>query len=395
MNKSDSFITIENKFIRMKKENIKDILQKAGKDNINKEEKSKVKRWLLQLHQDEPSGLSEEQVSEAKNEIWARFEASDKRKPALRLWYPWAAAVAIVFLVLGGLYYFQQRDAALQSAYGDDVAAGKDGATLTLADGTQIRIDEALTGNIAEQSGVMITKDAEGQIIYEVISNEANAVGYNTLATTRGEQTKIRLPDGTLVYLNASSSLRYPTSFAHSKERTVHLSGEGYFQVAKAYTSLPGLATKQSQPFIVETVQQKVEVLGTKFNINTYTPTSVLTTLEEGSVVVSSEVTSQQLKPGEQVLNDGRQLILENADLDQVLGWKDGNFVFMGADIRTVMVQLARWYDVDVIYEGKEIGGVFYANISRQKNISEVLNVLEKTNSVHFKIQGRRVTVSN
>lgn len=301
--------------------------------------------------------------------------------------------MAIVFVVLGGLYYFQQRDAALQSAYGDDVAPGKDGAVLTLADGTQIRINEALTGNIAEQSGVMITKDADGQIVYEVVSDEINVVGHNILTTTRGEQTKIRLPDGTLVYLNASSSLRYPTSFAHSKERTVHLSGEGYFQVANAYTSLPGLVTKQSQPFIVETVQQKVEVLGTKFNINAYAPSSVLTTLEEGSVVVSSEVTSQQLKPGEQVLNDGRKLILEEADLDQVLGWKDGNFVYMGADIRTVMEQLARWYDVDVVYEGKEIEGIFYANISRQKNISEILKVLEKTNGVRFKIQGRRVIV--
>ncbi|MCT1525074.1 FecR family protein [Sphingobacterium hotanense] len=377
----------------MAKENIKDILQKAGKETLNKEEKSKVKRWLFQLHQNEPSGLSEEQVLEAKKEIWARFEPTDKRKPVRRLWYTWAAAVTVVFFVLGGLYYFQQEVSAPKSVYGGDVAPGKNGATLTLADGAQIRIDEALTGNIAEQSGVMITKDADGQIIYEIVSNETNVAGYNTLATTRGEQTKIRLPDGTLVYLNASSSLRYPTSFVHSKERTVHLSGEGYFQVAKAYIALTGMATKQSQPFIVETVQQKVEVLGTKFNINAYTPNSVLTTLEEGAVVVSSEVTSQQLKPGEQVLNDGRKLILEQADLDQVLGWKDGNFVFMGADIRTVMEQLSLWYDVDVVYEGKEIEGVFYANISRQKNISEILKVLEKTNGVRFKIQGRRVTV--
>lgn len=377
----------------MKKENIKDILQKAGRETLNKEEEFKVKRWLFQLHQDDSSGLSEDQILKAKKEIWESFEPFSKQKPVRRLWYTWVAAVAVVFFALGGLYYFEQQDSAPKSVYGGDVAPGKDGATLTLADGTQIRIDEALTGNIAEQSGGMITKDADGQIIYEVISNEANAVGYNMLATTRGEQSKIRLPDGTLVYLNASSSLRYPTSFAHSKERTVYLSGEGYFQVAKAYTSLPGSATKQSQPFIVETVQQKVTVLGTKFNINTYAPNSVLTTLEEGSVVVSSEVISQQLKPGEQVLNDGRQLIIEKADLDQVLGWKDGNFVFMGADIRTVMEQLARWYDVDVVYEGLEIEGVFYANISRQKNISEILKVLEKTNGVRFNIQGRRVTV--
>ncbi|MBL1407495.1 FecR family protein [Sphingobacterium faecale] len=379
----------------MEKENIKDILQKAGKKDITPQEEDKVRLWLLQLHQQEPSTLSEEQIKEAGRHIWTRLQQPQPTiDPVVRrLWSRWVAAVAMVCCIAAGaLYYFNMSDnTPLESVYGGDVTPGKTGATLTLADGTQIHIDDAQSGDLAEQFGVKISKDADGQIIYEINDKEAHAIGYNTLTTTRGEQTKVRLPDGTLVFLNALSSLRYPTSFADNTERTVSLSGEGYFQVTKAYQDIAG--KKQVQTFVVETNQQKVRVLGTRFNINAFNPDLIVTTLEEGAVLVSSTEATQRLRPGEQVHNNGQQMILGQANMDEVLGWKDGNFIFMGVGIHTVMEQVSRWYDVDVVYNSQQIGGLFYVNISRDKNLSEILSVLEKTSGIRFKIEGRRVIV--
>ena len=370
----------------MEKQDIKDILKKIGKEELNLEETSKAKIWLFQLNQDEPVNLSREQVQSAGQEIWNRLQQPKYRVRMHRLWYTWAAVASIVLIVLGGsLFYYQTRPNVLtHEIYGSDVEPGKDGATLTLANGTDIAINEMLSGEIAQQAGLNIYKDADGHIVYEVIDESPKASEYNTLRTTRGEHTKVKLPDGTIVALNAASSLRYPTNLANSKYRQVVLEGEGYFQVAR----------DTSRPFVVETDDQRVEVLGTKFNVNSYNRTRSVTTLKEGSVRVSNSHGSILIRPGQQAINAGHQFRVQEADMDQVFGWKDGNFVFSGANIQSIMEQLGYWYDVEVIYDGAPIEGLFYANISRNKNISEILQVLEKTQGVHFKIQGRRVYVS-
>jgi len=351
-------------------------------------------------------GLSKVQSTELLQNIFVQEQ--DHQPKTIKLWpklsrarmrFAVAASIAIA-IITGGYFYYQFKIVNRNSsiAWQNDIAPGRNGATLTLADGRKILINDAVAGNIANEAGVTISKDKDGQIVYEVSSalSSGERLGLNTLTTTRGEQAKVRLPDGTLVFLNSASSLKYPVVFG--KQRHVELTGEAYFEVEKAYSSLP--ETKQSPqriPFIVTTATQKVEVLGTHFNINSYADeAAVKTTLLEGSVRVSSLEGAKQsltLIPGQQAVNNGENLTVQAADLEYTMGWKDGNFVFTGQDIKEVMSQLQRWYNIEVVYEGEVGPEVFHANISRHKNISQILNSLKKTNAVHFKIEGRRVMV--
>lgn len=369
----------------MKKEDIMPILDKYQSTHLTQEEEAKIQRWLLQLGQEGDSGLSEEQIRAASHKIWLRLNESSAHRRVRRLWTLLIAAASVVIAVFSiGLWLVKQPTDNAKVIATNSILPGRDGGTLTLADGTKIGIQDLLTGNIVQQSGVVISKDAKGNLIYEVVGKNDAELKYNTLQTGRGEQTKVRLPDGTEVALNAESSLRYPINFLPGAKRRVHLVGEGYFQVSK----------DASRPFIVETDGQRVEVLGTHFNINSYRPGQVITTLEEGSVIVFNGAVSQLIKPGQQILNVGKELLVRQADMVEVLGWKEGNFVFNGADIVAVMQQLERWYGVEAVYDGPPVEGLFYANISRSEHIEEILNVLEKTNGVHFKIEGRRVKIS-
>ncbi|MDR2283225.1 MAG: DUF4974 domain-containing protein [Sphingobacterium sp.] len=373
----------------MIKEDIKAILDKIGTTELTVEEQAKVDLWLFQLHQRDESALSEEAIKSASSQIWTRLDISEVSlapKRPVRLWHRWAmvAALFVAIVATSVFILYRQGDTPTALADIDQISPGKDGATLTLADGRTIAINDLTVGDIAEQSGVLITKGADGQLIYEIKDTDAGKASYNTLTTSRGEQTKVRLPDGSLVYLNASSSLTYPTSFALTVQRIVKLAGEGYFQVAK----------DKEHPFVVRTENQEVVVLGTHFNVNTYDADHVITTLEEGAVKVNNGTVGKTIRPGEQTINASGKLKVQEADMEQVFAWKNGDFVFTGDDIQTVMKQLERWYDIEVIYEGPAINGLFYANISRQKEIAEVLKLLEKTNGVHFKIKGRRVVVS-
>ncbi|WP_431292934.1 FecR family protein [Pedobacter sp. P26] len=197
----------------------------------------------------------------------------------------------------------------------------------------------------------------------------------------------MRLPDGTIVFLNAESSLKYPVSFVEKGKRQVFLTGEGYFEVAK----------DRSHPFIVKTTRQEVQVLGTHFNINSYDDeAATTTTLLEGSVLVSnSNLVQKVLRPGEQsVLSSGR-IQVAPADVEEAIDWKNGEFIFGGDNFRTVMRKIERWYNIEVIYEPSapinlQLGGFS----SRSRNISTVLKMIAKTGEVHFRIEGRKVFVS-
>ncbi len=319
-----------------------------------------------------------------------------------------AAIIAIVFG--GGIFYYNGQSSKTKkiTAYANDVAPGKNGATLTLANGQKILVNEVLVGSIAEQSGVKISKTADGQIVYEIsehVLSEADVTGrvrYNTLSTSRGEQAQVRLPDGSVVFLNAASSLRYPTSFAKLKKRETMLSGEGYFEVSK----------DKAHPFIVYTVSlaggnggQKVEVLGTHFNINAYPDEGLVkTTLSEGSVKVApiaensnyAEVSpSQTLKPGQQSIMSHNRITIKEVDLAQALAWQKGYFSFYDENIESIMRKISRWYDIEVEYQGQISEKGFNARITKYSNIKDVLGILEKSKAVHFKIEGRKVIVSN
>jgi len=253
---------------------------------------------------------------------------------------------------------------------------------LTLADGRTIALDEAQNGEIAKQAGVTITKTKDGQLVYE---GKTKANAFNNIATPKGGQYQINLPDGTKVWLNAASSLSYPASFTGDK-REVRLLGEAYFEVSE----------NKEMPFVVYTKGQEVVVLGTHFNVNAYEDESqTKTTLLEGSVKVRlvNSSASALLRPGHQAVFELDRLEVAPIDVAEAIAWKQGYFLFQDEDIRSIMRKIARWYDVEVVYapdiSDKRIGG----NIAHSKSLSAVLKTLSNTDKFNFKIEGRRVTV--
>lgn len=373
-----------------------ELLQKLDDGTITPEERALLESWYSHYAAQSSNIMSDEDVESSVAALRSNLQLD--RKPFIkRLWPRIAVASAVAFVVIGAYFFrsaFMVTDNNNNVYVAADIAPGKNGATLTLANGTKILINDALAGNIASQSGVKISKTKDGQIIYEVTDQGTNKIEYNTLTTTRGEQTQVRLPDGSLVFLNAASSLRYPTSFAKSAERRVGLTGEGYFEVAK----------NKKMPFVVATAKQEVEVLGTHFNINAYEDEKVVrTTLLEGSVKVAPlfakglaavNVKGHVLKPGQQSVMDEKGIEVTDVDLDEVVAWQKGYFRFYDEDIVTVMRKVSRWYNIEVEYSGQmpEVG--FNARITKYSSIKDVLETLEKTNAVHFKIEGRKVIVS-
>ncbi|MBE9601937.1 FecR family protein [Pedobacter sp. MC2016-24] len=311
-------------------------------------------------------------------------------KPARKLWQVVAVAATIAIVLFGaGLFYFQNKNKQEKAAFASqkDILPGRyGGATLTLANGEKIRITDAKAGDIANQQGVKISKTADGQILYEIAGTKLGNTEFNTLSTACGEQAQVKLPDGTLVFLNAASSLAYPTTFKGLSTRETSLKGEAYFQVAK----------DKKHPFIVKTKNQQVEVLGTRFNINAYDDdhTNITkTTLEEGSVKVSAGEKELTIIPGEQASIQNNKIAVIKADLEEVLAWKNGYFRFNGEKITSIMTKLSRWYNIDVVYLGPPTDETFTGTVSSDKNLGQALKILQNTNGVKFKVEGRRVTV--
>jgi len=360
------------------------------------------KEWY-DYDQQEQAILNLEKAEAIYQNVLADSRGSLKVK---RLWPRIAVAAAIAIIVLGaGLFYisnpFIKRDQT--AAYANDIGPGKQGATLTLANGRKIRLSAATNGTLTKEAGVSITKTANGQVVYRVIESRAQAYRppisspqFNTLSTAKGETYKVTLPDGSAIWLNAASSLTYPVSFAASKNRKVELEGEAYFEIAK----------DKQHPFIVEIGKQDVEVLGTHFNINGYADEpEVKTTLLEGSVrlsLISSGRPSNQvnppssvLVPGEQAVNTGSEIKIKKVDVANVIGWKNNDFVFNGKTFGAAMHEISRWYNVDIIYDAAATANIEPGGwISRKSNISVVLKRIESSGQVHFKIEGRRIIVT-
>lgn len=300
----------------------------------------------------------------------------------------WIYALAASFiLIVAGVWMYRQivPEKALQPLIAADVLPGGDKATLILEDGTVIDLNSVAQGVIKNENGVAIKKSSEGEIVYmEDIQSAKNRTTYNILSTPRGGQYKVQLPDGSRVWLNAASSLKYPEVF-NTNSRTVELEGEAYFEIAK----------DKSKPFVVKlTGESEVNVLGTHFNIMSYgNEKSKEVTLLEGSVNISLENHTLKLEPGQQAkINLGGIGLVPSADLEESTGWKDGEFVFHDADIQTIMRQVERWYDVEVKYEGP-VSQYFNATISRNVPVSRLLEILEKTDKIHFKIENKIIYV--
>jgi ferric-dicitrate binding protein FerR (iron transport regulator) len=308
-----------------------------------------------------------------------------------RPWFKWAAAAAVLVIVLAGSYrlLFHQRagsqeTAAVSPIVKDIPAPQSNRAMIKLADGKFIYLDSVQEGTLASQEAVKLVKLGNGAIAYE--KTEAVSMDhpvYNTLINPRGSQViHIKLADGSTVWLNAGSSLTYPLAFV-GNTREISLQGEGYFEVSH----------DASRPFVVSSGETRVQVLGTHFNINAYSDEpDMKVTLLEGAVLVSHAGAVQRLQPGEQAIVKEGIRLGQHADLDAVMAWKNGRFAFNSADIAGIMRQVARWYDVDVKIEG-QVDETFSGSPPRTANISELLKILEATSKIKYELNGKRLTI--
>ncbi|MFD2555088.1 FecR family protein [Sphingobacterium tabacisoli] len=338
---------------------------------------------LIQTQLDHEEAVIDEQdrVSAAHN--WSRIESHIHSKSRVRklknFW--WSAVACLFLLAIGVMFYFYKTNSfsAVDNVakLTEPIKPGSNRATLTFADGSTVALSPTQGGVVV---GETMTYD-DGSTI------SSKKVTYATLATPRGGQYRVTLPDGTKVWLNAASSLQYPTLF-DGDERKVRLTGEAYFEVAH----------KEDQPFVVETAQQSLKVLGTVFNINAYEEEGkTSTTLLEGKVAVRSNdlqgTKSATLAPGQQSILEETGLRVVPVDVQDAIAWREGKFLFSHSDIYSVMRQIARWYDVEIIYEGDLSAVLFTGSMSRFADIHTVVQNLELTREIELNIQGRRVVV--
>ncbi len=342
--------------------------------------------------------LPDKKASEILFKLQTQISAS-KQQPVMKKitgYRRWVAAAAFLILSASGLYLifnpFSKTIPTQAERFKNDIVPGTNKATLTLAGGKTLFLDSLQAGSIAKQENTAIIKMDEGELVY----NDSASLGFemNTLTIPRGGQYQLTLSDGTKVWLNAASSITFPSAFI-GKERRVDIKGECYFEVAK----------NLQKPFIVNIAgKAEIKVLGTHFNINAYEDEAVIkTTLLEGSVSVSSlsnvseenaaYLDSRILAPGEQASqNQGGELTVAKVDTESIVAWKDGLISCKDASIQDIMREIERWYDVEVEYEGKVPERIFTGEISRNMNLSEVLRILEFSN-ILFRIEGRKIIV--
>jgi transmembrane sensor len=384
----------------MQRKSVKSVLEKIRSGNYTPEEEIIGKRWLHELNSKIQSGYSDHDLERVSDEMWDVLMKADLNRPTkiIKLWRRVAVAVAILMVVSAGLiFYFNHIN--LKSSYTAGIVPGRMGATLTLASGEKIRLSDAANGEIAKEAGIRVTKTADGQVVYEIAAqarnddNNSSLQGsttihpYNTLTTAKGETYILTLPDKSKVWLNAASSLTYSATLNESGLRRVKLEGEAYFEIFK----------DKAHPFIVKTENQEVIVHGTHFNINSYADEGrTKTTLLEGAVGITTVYNAREvmLKPGQQAELEGKSMVVNSADLEEVLAWKNGLFKFKDADIHTVMRQMARWYNIEVIYMGKVPDIVFTGEIYRNENADQLFNML-KFYKVNFKVDDKKVMIIN
>jgi hypothetical protein len=371
------------------------------------ENKSQVQRLLDKVIEDTESEtpMPEEVAGSILQNILQKDKipvvAVERKKTVFLSWIRVAAA-AIVVLFISGVAYFvlsQQNKEKIttsvdvQEKEAAKILPGGNHAILTMANGSKIILDSVQNGNI-QSGGATISKQG-GVLVYDGSSpaKPGADVVYNTLTTPPGGQYKLILADGSKVWLNASSSLRFPTAFT-GKERNVELTGEAYFEVAHISSSLRG-GREDAKPFHVNVNGMQVEVLGTHFNVNAYGDEGAIkTSLLEGSVKIKKGNVSGLLKPGQQgvLKNNSNNIEIKNADMSQAVAWKNGLFQFDGADIKTIMREIGRWYDVEIEYAGKVPERRFEGKISRDSQLSDVLKILELSN-VKFAVEGKKIVV--
>jgi transmembrane sensor len=362
-------------------------------DLLNRED-SPIKESMMQFLLDESfAGLSRPEKEEVLfNKIIERSGGIEKAKIHSIQKFWWVAASVVLVLGIGAFLYFnpsQKNQLVVDqpSKVNKDIAPPTSShAIITLVNGEKIILDSAQNGNLAMQGNVNLVKLADGRLVYKQESTDnSQDETYNTLTNPRGSKVvSITLVDGTQVWLNAESSLTYPTTIS-GKERRVEITGEAYFEVAH----------NADKPFVVKNLAKNVEVtvLGTHFNMNTYDDEETIkVTLLEGSVRVKNENNEQKIKPGQQAQVSSLIKIENEVDLEEIVAWKNGWFNFNSLQIPDIMKQVSKWYNLDVVYEGNINQKHFTGIVSRESNVSGVLKIMEQA-GIKFKIEGKNITV--
>jgi len=382
-------------------EELEEVLDYIGKDEAN--------RLVLEQMQAAHSQSFSREASPEKNEWGERVRLELLKRADAGIVLPFykrklprvAAAVILLLVSTATYYYFNHKNnpvapPVVSENKNESITPGGNKATLTLADGSVIDLGEAENGNVALQGNAKVIK-LEGQLNYTTTDAQNNSITYNTITTPRGGQYVVVLSDGSKVWLNAASSLKFPTTFKGS-DRQVELTGEGYFEIAKSI--LPG---GKKQPFYVNVHSATgnggtIEVLGTHFNIMAYDEEAEInTTLLEGSVKVNMPDKTVFLAPGQQAhvtKSDRKTEVLTGVDIESIIAWKNGEFRFDNMDVKAIMRQIGRWYDVNIVYEAGLPETGLSGKIERKRNIAQLLEILEATHKVQFDIKGKKITVS-
>lgn len=379
----------------MNKNQAKELLQRYQAGNCTHSENELVEKWYKQLIETGESkwedGEKEMMEKIIEGRIMHQVNGTQKKRVFYLLpRFQWWAAASVVFL-LGVFSYWllsnkTTEPAQVAKVLNNDVEAPQSNkAMITLANGQRLYLDSAGNGALAMQGNVKLIKLANGKIAYQHSSGEVSKkMEYNTLSNPRGSKViNMVLADGSKVWLDVGSSLTYPVSFS-GNERKVSVTGEAYFEIAH----------DASKPFFVNCREMNVRVLGTHFNVNAFEDESrdIKVTLLEGVVKVNNNNTKGLLKPGQQAVVNDQIKILDDVDLEEVMGWKNGYFEFNNSSLQNVLNQLSRWYNVEVVYEGINKPRQFMGEIQRDLNLSEILKILEK-NRVDFQIDGRKLIV--
>lgn len=352
-----------------------ELLTKLRDGTITSAEKSMLDSWYLDEAKVKSSRELPEDLLQEDLERLRRFNPAPSITSIFKKTHYWSAAAVLLMLFFGIFYYFKLSTA------NEIIAVGGNKAQLVLSNGDIVDLESLEENKTLEKGNVVIYKTDNGTITYTMTGKGTSVDAVDIIKTPKGGEFKIVLVDGTKVWLNANSSLKFFTTL-EKDTRNVWLEGEAYFEVSH----------NKSKPFFVHSSQQDIQVLGTKFNVRSVGEESQ-TTLVEGKVALQNG--RLVLKPGQQLVTlKGKDLPVRNVDVDSYLAWKDGDFLFNNEPLSDVMEKISTWYDVEIVYSAHIKEELIWANISKYRDINEVLNMIEKTGVAKFKLEGRKVIVS-